>query len=213
MPLFDEATTKQLTGILNDMVNPVKIILFKGLNEKSKETEEFVKEFSAFNSKISSIVYSFEDDVKKAEVWNAFASPVIFITTEDESLKGVGFYGTPGGYEISSFLMSVLEVSGKHQEQLSKEHQEIIDSVTSPVYLYAYISLTCPQCPQAVMNIHKLALANRNIRGYMVEGPSFKEYTEKFHVKAFPTIVLGDNEKILVGENTKDFNQVVQLLK
>ena len=211
MPMFDEATTKQLSGILEGLVNPVKIIFFKGSSEKSTEAETFVTEFADFSSKISLITYDIDGEKTKAEEWNAFASPAIFVTTEDESLKGVGFYGTPGGYEINSFLMSLLEVSGK-VEELSADHKKIVDAITTPVYLYAYISLTCPQCPQAVMNIHRLAVENPNIKSYMVEGPAFKEYSEKFGVTAFPTIILGENVKILIGENAKDLNQLVQLL-
>lgn len=211
MPMFDEATTKQLSGILEDIINPVKIIFFKGNNEKSTETETFVTEFTEFSSKISLITYDVEVDKGKAKEWNAFASPAIFVTTEDESLKGVGFYGTPGGYEINSFLMSLLEVSGK-VEVLSVEHKKIVDAVTKPTYLYAYISLTCPQCPQSVMNIHRLAVENPNIKSYMVEGPCFKEYSEKFGVTAFPTIILGEKEKELIGENAKDLNKLIQLL-
>jgi alkyl hydroperoxide reductase subunit AhpF len=211
MPMFDEATTKQLSGILEDIVNPIKIVFFKGNNEKSTETETFVTEFADFSSKISLITYDIEADKAKATEWNAFDSPAIFVTTADESLKGVGFYGTPGGYEINSFLMSLLEVSGK-VEELSADHKKIVDAITTPTYLYAYISLTCPQCPQAVMNIHRLAVENSNIKSYMVEGPAFKEYSEKFGVTAFPTIILGENVKNLIGENAKDLNQLIQLL-
>ena len=211
--IFDEATTKQLTGILADMDKPVKIILFKGDNDKSKETEEFVTEFSAFNPKMSLTIYDIDKDTEKAKEWNAFASPAIYVTTEDESQKGVGFYGTPGGYEISSFLMSVLEVSGKHMETISEAHKTIIDSVKEVLHIYTYISLTCPLCPQAVMNIHRLAITNPNIRAYMVEGPAFKEYAQKFNVQALPTIIFGESDKTLVGENARDFNQLVELLK
>ena len=213
MPMFDEATIKQLSRILEGLINPVKIILFKGNNEKSKETETFVTEFADFSSKISLIIYDLELDKAKAkaEEWNVPTSPGIFVTTEDESLKGVAFFGTPGGYEVNSFLTALLEVSGKI-EALSVEHKKIIDAITTPIYLQAYISLTCPLCPQAVMNIHRLAIENHNIKSYMVEGFAFKEHSEKFEIAAFPTIIIGQNENRLVGKNTKDLNQLVQLL-
>ncbi len=211
MPMFDEAQVKQLSGILERMINPVKIIFFKGNNDKSKETETFITEFAEFSSKISLITYDIESDKDKAKEWGAFDTPAIFVSREDESLKGVGFYGTPGGYEMNSFMMSLLEVSGKI-EALSVEHKKIIDAITRPTYLYAYISLTCPQCPQAVMNIHRLAIENANIKSYMIEGPAFKEYSEKYGVTAFPTIIIGENVKELIGENAKDLNQLVQLL-
>lgn len=211
MAMFDEATSKQLSTILEGMVNSIKIIFFTDGGEKSKETEEFLTEFKGFSSKITLETYNYNEHQEKAKEWNAFATPALFVTTEDETLKGVGFYGTPGGYEINSFLMSLLEVSGKIDE-LSADHKQIVDNVKSPINLYAYISLTCPQCPQAVMNIHKLAVKNHNIKAYMVEGPAFKEYAEKFEVTAFPTIIVGDSDKRLIGENAKDFNQLVQLL-
>lgn len=210
MPMFNETTTQQLSKILEDMNNSVKIIFFKGDNEKSIESEEFVTEFTAFSKKLSLTIYDIKVDLDKVKEWNAFETPAIFVTTEDESLKGVGFYGTPGGYEINSFLKSLLEVSGK-VEALSNPHKTIIDAINSPTYIYAYISLTCPQCPQAVMNIHRLAIANPNIKSYMVEGPAFKEYSDKFNVKAFPTIIVGENEKELIGENAKDLDKLVQL--
>lgn len=211
MAMFDEATSKQLTTILEGMVNPIKIIFFNDNGEKSKETEGFLTEFSGFSSKITLENYDSGQHQEKAKEWNVFAFPALFVTTTDESLKGVGFYGTPGGYEINSFLMSLLEVSGK-VDALSSEHLQVIDGIKNPIEIYTYISLTCPQCPQAVMNVHKLAVLNRNIKAYMVEGPAFKEYSEKFGVTAFPTIVIGDTDKRLIGENAKDFNQLIQLL-
>ncbi|MGL4677356.1 MAG: thioredoxin family protein [Brevinema sp.] len=211
MAMFDEATTQQLSSILEGMIHPVKIIFFKGDNEKSIETETFVNEFAGFSSKITLITYNISEHQDKAKEWNAFATPAIFVTAEDEALKGVGFYGTPGGYEINSFLMSLLEVSGKIEE-LSADYQAKIKQVVKPLHIYAYISLTCPQCPQAVMNIHKLAIKNPNIKSYMVEGPAFKEYSEKFEVTAFPTIVIGDSDQRLIGENAKDLNQLIGLL-
>lgn len=205
--MFDEETKKQLSGILEDLKNPVKIIFFKGDNEKSKETETFVKEFSTFSPHLSLVTYDITVDKEKAQEWNVFASPAVFV-----GLKGVGFYGTPGGYEVNSFLKSLLEVSGQI-EPLSADHKAIVDAVQSPVHLYAYVSLTCPQCPQAVMNIHRLAVLNPKIKSFMVEGPAFKEYADKYGITAFPTIVVGDNKHQLVGENAKDLDQLVQLLK
>ncbi|MGL5955781.1 MAG: thioredoxin family protein [Brevinema sp.] len=211
MSMFDEATAKQLGGILEGMIRPVRVVFFKGNNEKSSETEKFVNEFTSFSNKITLITYDITNDQEKAKEWNVFASPAIFVTTEDETLKGVGFYGTPGGFEINSFLMSLLEVSGKIEE-LSIGHQAKLDQVTKPLHIYAYISLTCPQCPQAVMNIHKLAIKNPYIKSYMVEGPAFKEYSEKFEVTAFPTVIIGDSDKRLIGDNAKDLNQLIDLI-
>lgn len=210
MAMFDQETTAQLTGILSDMVEPVHIVFFKGNNEKSKETESFLKEFVEFSPKLHLEVNDI--DSPEAKNWNAKVSPILWVTTPDYSLKGVGFYGTPGGYEINSFLMSILEVSGK-VESLTPQYKEIVDAINKPLEIYVYVSLTCPQCPQAVMNAHRLAVENHHIHAYMVEGPAFKEYAEKYGVQAFPHMIIGEKQAELVGENAKDMNQLILALK
>ena len=210
MSMFNEDSKTQLSTILQEMVNPVKIVCFFGSGEKNEEARQFVTEFSEFSDKISLVIHSDADKSLMIDTWNAHASPAIFVSNSDESLKGVGYLGTPGGYEINSFLMSILEVSGK-VEALSSAHKQVVDSISHDIEIYTFISLTCPQCPQAVMNIHRLAIENRHIKAYMVEGPAFKDYTELQGIQAFPTIKIGD--KSLVGQNAKDMNQLIELLK
>lgn len=211
--MFDTDTQKQLSSILENMGSDVTIVLFKKPGDKSLETESFMKEFCAFSPKLDLKIYDIETDIENAKAWGALDAPLTFVTDSEMRKRGIGFYGTPGGYEINSFVTAILEMSG-HGEALTSEQSMAVQAVSAPIVLYAYIALNCPQCPQAVMNIHKLAYANDNIKAYMVEGPAFKSYAEQFGVTAFPTIVVeGRPGQELIGENAKDLDKVIQLLK
>ena len=83
MAMFDQETTAQLTGILSDMVDPVHIVFFRGNNEKSKETESFLKEFVGFSPKLHLEINDI--DSPEAQKWNAKVSPVLWVTTPDYS--------------------------------------------------------------------------------------------------------------------------------
>ncbi len=174
--MFNESMSQKITSILADMINPVKILFFKDDSDKSIEAEEFLSEFVNFSSKISLI--------KRTEKQKFY--PAIFITTDDESLEGVGFYGTPAGYEINSFLSALLEVSGKASEQ------KIITQKN--VELYAFISLTCDRCPKVVTAIHSLAIQNPNIKSFMVEESLAEDLIQKNNITEFPTIVCDDQK-------------------
>lgn len=210
MTMFNIETKQQLSRILEDMINPVKIVCFFGKNDKSKETREFVTEFATFSNKISLDIYEDYDPAFAKEVWDVTQNPTLVVANEKNPVSGVRFLGTPGGYEINSFLMSILEVSGK-LEPLSVSDQVIIDRIRKPLEIYSFVSLSCPQCPKSVMNIHRIAIQNNNIRAYMVESPAFKELVEEHSVQAFPTIKIGN--KSLIGDNTKEITNIVQLIK
>ncbi len=174
--VFNETMSQKITSILADMINPVKILFFKDDSDKSLEAEEFLSEFVKFSSKITLI-----ERTEKPKFY-----PAIFVTTDDESLEGVGFYGTPAGYEINSFLSALLEVSGKSPKQ------KIITQKN--IELYAIISLTCDRCPKVVTAIHSLAIQNPNIKSYMVEESLAENLIQKNDITAFPTIICDDQK-------------------
>ncbi|MGL4389225.1 MAG: hypothetical protein ACRCTJ_07530 [Brevinema sp.] len=210
MKMFDAETSKQMSRILEDIVNPVKILLFLGNNEKSKETEQFVKEFVEFSPKLSLETFSPNDVIMKKDEWEIIDTPMIIVTNEHKTIKGVRFLGTPGGFEINSFLMSILEVSGK-MEFLEVSDRVVVDRLRKPLEIFAYVSLNCAKCPKSVMNIHRLALENQYIRAYMIEAPAFRERTESCNIQAFPTIRIG--EKLLIGDNCNEISGIVKLMR
>lgn len=211
MPVFDENTTKQLSGILTGMINPVHLVFFKGEGPKSIETENFLTEFTAFSGKLTLETIPFVENSPEAREWHTAAAPAVWVTTADKSLRGVGFYGTPGGFEINSFLMSILEVSGK-KEALSPDFKKAVDAVSTETEIRVYVALTCSQCPTVVINAHRLAIENPKIRTVMIEGPAFKDECDKNGIKAFPHLVIGDKKAEVIGENGKDMAKIISAL-
>ncbi|MGL4561791.1 MAG: thioredoxin family protein [Brevinema sp.] len=210
MPMFDVETGNQMIRILEDMVNPVKILCCFGNNDKSKETHQFVTEFSQFSPKLSLEILSKNDMILKAKEWDIKDMPMLVVTNEQKTLKGVRFLGTPGGFEINSFLMSILEVSGKI-DSLAVADLLVVDRVRSFLKIYIFVSLNCAQCPKAVMNVHRLAIQNQHIHAYMVEAPAFPTITSQYNIQAFPTIQIGD--QCIIGENTKEMSNIIKLIK
>ncbi|MGL4394536.1 MAG: hypothetical protein ACRCS8_04860 [Brevinema sp.] len=205
MSIFDAEKTERMTTILSAMVNPVKILLFVGDNEKSKETRQFVLEFLNFSPKLSLEIYN------QTEADNTFqASPLMILTDEHKSNKGVRFLGTPGGFEINSFLMAILDLSGQG-EALSIGEKVVLDRIRKPLDIFAYVSLNCAKCPRSVMFIHRLAAQSNLINAYMIEADAFKAMADKDRIKGYPTIKIGN--QLLIGDNALDMEKIIQAIK
>lgn len=198
MSLFDEKVSSQLKNILSGMKNPVKLAFFTQEIEcpTCRETHLFVEEFCALSEKLSLAVYDFEKDKAQADKYRVDKIPAIVVLDSAENDTGIKFYGLPGGYEINSFIKSLLETSGQ-KEELSEAVRSRIANLKKDVHIQVFVTLGCPYCPSAVSAAHRLALESSHIRADMIESTTFVPLAVKYGVQSVPMTVINETQKLV----------------
>lgn len=102
---------------------------------------------------------------------------------------GVKFYGIPSGYEFTTLIQDILEVS-KGETGLSEESKKEIAKIDKPLHIQVFVTPTCPYCPSAVHLAHQAAIENENIKADMIEAIEFPQLSQKYNVSGVPKTVI-----------------------
>jgi glutaredoxin-like protein len=198
MTLLNENTQKQLREIFNSLKNPVQVIMFTQEFEcpSCRDTHTFLDEICALSDKLNLTALDFVKDESIAQKYGVDKIPAVLVLSADKKPNGIRFYGPPGGYEINSFIKALEEVSG-NSEELPQELQQRIKAIEIKIHIQVFITLSCPYCPGAVINAHRIALENPNVTADMVEATTFPQLAVKYHVMGVPKIVINETHELM----------------
>lgn len=104
----------------------------------------------------------------------------------------VTFAGIPMGHEFTSFIMALLQVSGRKP----KIDDKVIDQIKSIKGSYdfvTYVSLSCHNCPDVVQALNIMSVLNQNITHTMVDGGVFQKEVEDNNIMAVPSVYMNGN--------------------
>lgn len=178
------------------LTGQVKILLFsQSLEcEYCKPTEEILTELAELSPKISLEIRNLQIDAEDAKTFGIDKVPAIIPMGEGDKDFGMRFFGIPSGYEFSSLLSSIIDVS-QGKSDLPQELVDKIAEIKSPVDIKVFVTPTCPYCPQAVRAAHKIAMSNpAYIKAHMIESVEFPHLANKYAVYGVPKTII--NEKI-----------------
>jgi glutaredoxin-like protein len=179
-----------------NLVNPVKLVVFTQTLECQycAETREIVEEIAGLSDKITAEVYNFVTDKAMADLFGVDKIPAIVpLRVEDDKDKdyGIRFYGIPSGYEFTSVIEDIIDIS-KGESGLQPKSKEALASITEPVHFQVFVTPTCPYCPQAVRLAHRFAIESELIRADAIEAIEFPHLTSKYGVHGVPRTVIND---------------------
>ncbi len=179
------------------LVYPVKLVMFTQSIECQfcAETRKIVEEIAALSDKVTAEIYNFVTDKAVADLYGVDKIPAIaLVRVEDGEDKdyGLRFYGIPSGYEFTSVIEDIVNVSSG-ESGLQPKTKEAVAQITEPVHFQVFVTPTCPYCPQAVLLAHKFAIESDLIRADMVEAIEFPHLANKYSVYGVPRTVI--NEK------------------
>jgi len=139
--LIDDENAAEIRERLKEMVDPVRLIHFtQELNlEYGRETKQLLEEVASFSDKLTLEVYNFLLDKEKAAEYAVDNIPATVIRNGKD--YGIKFYGIPAGYEFSTFLEAILNVS-KGDSGLKPESREKLAAVTQPIHLEVFVTPT-----------------------------------------------------------------------
>lgn len=210
MPILTERDRAAVRQRLQEMINPVKMIVFApttnliapGRRECAfcNELRELLGELSELHDKLQlETVDPYNDPVRAAAYdlkkdGQGYLVPAIVLVglqNGEEVDYGIRFYGIPAGYEFATLLEDILMVSTGHHH-LAPQVLEEVTKIDKPVDIMVFVTPTCPYCPRAVLTAHQFAFVNPNIRAAMIEAMEFEQLSQDWNVYGVPKTVINE---------------------
>lgn len=198
MSLIAEKDAKFLRQEFEEnLVAPVKLVMFTQEMECQfcTETRQIVEEIAALSDKIEAEIRDFVADKATAELYRIDKIPAIAVVQLEDGKErdyGIRFYGIPSGYEFTSVIEDIIDVS-KGESGLQPRSKEAVAAITEPVHFQVFVTPTCPYCPQAVRLAHKFAMESDLITADMVEAIEFPHLSNKYAVHGVPRTVINES--------------------
>ncbi|MEO0021937.1 MAG: thioredoxin family protein [candidate division WOR-3 bacterium] len=195
MSLLNDAVKIQAQQILNKLPNPVKILVFTQEMECQfcRENRQLAEELAGLSDKIVLSVHDFQQDKETVEKYRIERVPALVL--EGEKDYGIRFYGIPAGYEFTT-LLNALQIAGRRDSGLKPETREKLKTITSPVKIEVFVTLTCPYCPMMAGLAHRFAMENENITATAIDAQEFPVLANYYQVSAVPKTVINGLHQI-----------------
>jgi len=182
---------------------------FQNGNEASKITEQILEELAGLDQRIAVRRYSFPQDEERVKQFGIDKAPAIAVAREDHDY-GIRFYGMPAGYEFSSLVEDVIDVS-RGKFELPRDVVEELQELDADVHIQVFVTPMCPYCPRAVRTAHKFALASDHVTADMVMATDFNELSMKYGVTAVPHMVVNEGTSFIGALPERQFlNEVLK---
>ncbi|MCL2618728.1 MAG: alkyl hydroperoxide reductase subunit F [Defluviitaleaceae bacterium] len=178
---LDQEIKAQLTPYLEYIESNVVLRVCANSGGASEGVLEFVREIAEMSDKIS------YENVEMER------SPSFAVDKVGAEPSGVVFAGLPYGHEFTSFVMALVQVSGR-KPKIEDGLIAQIKNISRTLNFTTYVSLTCHNCPEVVQALNIMAVLNPNISHTMVEGGSFKEEVEAKQIMSVPFVHLNGEE-------------------
>jgi glutaredoxin-like protein len=167
------------------------------------ETEELVREVAELSDKIKVESREFLPDDELVRELGIDKLPAIILISD--SVRGVRFYGIPGGFEFTSFVEDIVDVSCNSTD-LDENVKNRIRAIDRDVHIQVFFTPTCPYCPSAVRTAHQMAIENpRHIRADAIEAAEFPQLISDYDVSVVPTVVINDKVQFEGVPSEEDF--------
>lgn len=155
-----------------------------------KESRQLLTELAQLsNGKVRMQVYDLVKDGVKAKELKINKIPATIITGDKS--YGIRYFGIPSGYEFSSLIDDIIDVSNR-ASRLSSITKEKLKLVSKPIHIQVFVTPTCPYCPRAVRLAHQFAMESQFIEADMIESIEFPQLANKYEVMAVPKVVIND---------------------
>ena len=177
---LDQEIKNQLIPYLDYIEQNVVLRVSAGADEISKQMLGFLNEIAKLSDKIS---------VEEASLERTPS----FAVDRAKETSGIVFAGLPLGHEFTSFVMALVQVSGR-KPRIEDKLIEQIRLIKQKLTFTTYVSLSCHNCPEVVQALNIMAVLNPNISHTMVEGGSFREEVESKGIMAVPAVYLNGEE-------------------
>ncbi len=190
---FEEGMKEKVT-LLFFTQEPSRLIVPEHLRGQEclfcKETKELLKEVSSLSDKIELVIHDFLGDKEKAAEYGIDKIPATIVLGKKD--YGIRFFGIPSGYEYTSLVEAIIDVS-REGTNLSQKTKDALKAIQSDIHLQVFVTPTCPYCTLVVRLGHQFALESSRIRAEMIESTEFPHLAQKYNVFGVPKTVINEN--------------------
>lgn len=143
MSILSEEIKGEVKKELGNLKNEVKLIVFTQELECQycSENRRLAEDIASLTDKIKLEVYNFTLDKDKVEEYKVDKIPAMVICDGSGKDYGIKFYGIPAGYEFTSLIEALKNVSSGESGLTEKSKSEL-KKVTKPVHIQVFVTLT-----------------------------------------------------------------------
>lgn len=161
--------------------------------EFCKETEELMNEVRELSDKIKMEVREYSPDDEMVKTMGIDKIPALVLSRGPDMSKGIRYFGIPGGFEFSSFVDDIMDIS-RNSTDLDPKTKNKVRGVNRDIHIQVFFTPTCPYCPAAVRTAHQMAMENpQHIRADAVEAAEFPDLISQYDITAVPTVVINND--------------------
>jgi len=200
MALIDDDVAQQLRQELQQLVNPVRLVVFSQAlaDPESEQVRRLVEEVAALDSRLRAESYNFVLDPEKAADFGVKRIPAIAVLG-DEKDYGIRFYGLPSGYEFGTLIDAILDVS-KGDSGLAESTRSALQALPRAVHVEVFSTPTCGYCPAAVRMAFRFAMESDKVTADGIEVTGFPDLVQQYRISSVPkTVVDGTVEFVGAG--------------
>jgi len=142
MPLLQDKDRETVKTLFQEgLVNPVKLVNFTQALECQfcAQTHQLVEEIASLSDKIELEVYNFAIDTDRVKEYGVDKIPAIAVVGQKD--YGVRYYGIPSGYEFSSLIEDIIDVSTGEVELLPAT-RETLAGMTESLHFQVFVTPT-----------------------------------------------------------------------
>ena len=154
-----------------------------------KETRELLEEVTALSEKLHLETKDFVRDKEEADRLGVTRIPAFVL--QGRTKGSVRYFGIPAGYEFSTLIEDIIDVS-KGTTSLSDKTRQALATVDQDLHIQVFVTPTCPYCPRAARLAHKLAIENEHITADVIEISEFIDLAQLYQVQGVPKTVINN---------------------
>lgn len=141
MGLIGDEDAVEIRQRLQAMVEPVKLVHFtQELNlEYGREARQLMDELAALSDKLTVEVCNFLLEKERANAYGIDKVPATVVRNGKD--YGIRFYGLPAGYEFTTLLDAIVDVS-RGDSGLPEESKAKLRAITQPLHLEVFVTPT-----------------------------------------------------------------------
>lgn len=203
MPFLSDRDKNRLKEIFEEnLEDTVTLIMFTQDFEclYCRETRILLEEVSRLHPLLNLEVYDFQRDEKVAEKYGVDKIPATILIGDRD--YGIRFYGIPAGFEFTTLIESILDVS-RRKSRLKPETTAKLSSLENDVHIQVFVTPTCPYCPGMARLAYQTALESDKVKADVVEITEFPHLAYRYSVMSVPKTVLNDSIEF-VGATSED---------
>ncbi|PSR25759.1 MAG: hypothetical protein C7B47_11100 [Sulfobacillus thermosulfidooxidans] len=204
MAYLDEKLQQQVSQFLQDLKDPVQLLIYPG------PQSEYFQVFWDISQEVAQLTPLFSvATLDKApelepghETGQSITGPIGILADKQHQETGIRYVGIPSGLEFGTFLEDIKALS-THHVTLSEKTQETLKQLGQPVHIQVFTTPTCRWCPRAVRLAHDMSLIQPHITADLIDSGTFNELAARYDVSSVPKSIFNGHVEILgaVPEN------------